>query len=1485
MTVEETNNVRFRHSRTVVVYFFAFLIFIPFISLFLIQTDYVQQILTRKITEALSKQTGMKIEFRNVRYTLFHKLHLYNLSISNLHHDTLLIAPEVIVDLKAVYFNRHQIVLNQISFNNPYIKISLQNNGKINWYNFFQAFSRPDSSISERKKNWMFKFRNIAIEKAKVYFDTLSPSLSAWNKTILSNLVLRIKNLTVDKDGFEGRINRFGFIYNSNFSLLNLSTNFSYKRAKALNIRNFNLVTPESDIDLKLLSLDLTENLPLKHLQLSVALNMSKISVAELSLLYPELSNRKVIFRVKGEAKGTLSDLRVKNLALFTDEDNFFKGNIHYTLLPEISEPYLFVDVKDSRITTSQILKILSIGLLKDTVEMPGFIYRLKSFYFKGNFTGFPSDFVAFGTLTTSIGTIWLDASLKPGNKLNIAYNGTLEMFQFHIGELIGEPNLIGPTSLKLTAQGNIVKGKDVNGTLNLEVNNTSINGYPLQNIFAKGNVEKKIFQGKAQVNDPNLQIETSGLYSFSDSFPFFNFSAQIKKINLFSLHVLPNDSIYYFHANLEANFQGNNINEFDGNIQIKDILLKNKYSTLNIKNIGIQAFNNQQTKATVVSSDLFEMLIRGEYNMNSLLENLKLIVRNHIPSIKADPKTSNDNHFSFNLLLKQPQPLCSFFFPEVRISDSSSLKGLFNPNSRSIFIEGNFAYFQYKSLYLDNSKITVQTVDSSLVVSFDSRYVYAGEQIPFTKLKSTLNLSDNIAQLNISWYDSLAHLNEIRLKADSFNLVPQNFEVRMTLEPSTIYVRGEPWQINAAQLIVDTTAFELSHFQIGRDQMFLSVNGKISKNPLDSLFITFNDIDLNLLNYLLQTQNFHFSGKLDGIISISDIYKNKNITGKLYSNSFEINQTSLGDLQILARWNDEQEAINISINSSDKMPKIIAEGYILPLRRSYRLNFSLSNISLKFIEPLIEPTFLVQEGAFSGELQLTDVASKPLLNGKIEINDAKLLLTDLHTSYRFSNTLLVDNNLFWFKDFTLFDENQRPVRLNGYLRNTYLKNFSIDFSLTAENNLVFNKPAPDDLPFYGRAFASGKVRIYSNNDYITVDVTQAKTEENSLIYIALGQTYYASSSDFIQFVQPKSNLIESTKKFGKPLEENKRSRLLLNMDLDITPQAELQLLFSPQRGDMLRGRGSGSVKFEIDKAGNFFIRGQYTFSEGIYNFTMNNLMNKKFEILNSSTIFFNGRPTEATIDIAAVYHTRAALYNLLSESSLDFRKRIPVDCQLSLNGNLLEPNIRLSIDLPNASEETKSRVRSVINTEQEMSQQFLALLLLNNFIPTSGGNLQNKLQETNLGTGVATTTSLELLSSQLSSWISNLNKDLDIGISYRPGDQVYTNEDLEIAISTQLLNNRMSINSNIDIIGQSSNNTTTRQSAALVGDVNVEYKLTDRLSLKAFNRSNDILYFQDEIYTRGFGIIYREDFTSFKELTRRYFKQKQKTNDTIFLH
>jgi hypothetical protein len=84
------------------------------------------------------------------------------------------------------------------------------------------------------------------------------------------------------------------------------------------------------------------------------------------------------------------------------------------------------------------------------------------------------------------------------------------------------------------------------------------------------------------------------------------------------------------------------------------------------------------------------------------------------------------------------------------------------------------------------------------------------------------------------------------------------------------------------------------------------------------------------------------------------------------------------------------------------------------------------------------------------------------------------------------------------------------------------------------------------------------------------------------------------------------------------------------------------------------------------------------------------------------------------------------------------------------------------------------------------------------------------------------------------------------------------------------LLDDRLIIDGNIDVSGS---NSSSQKTSSIVGDINIEYKLTPdgRFRVKAFNRSNDLSLFNDYApYTQGVGVFYRKDFNNIHELFRK---------------
>lgn len=143
----------------------------------------------------------------------------------------------------------------------------------------------------------------------------------------------------------------------------------------------------------------------------------------------------------------------------------------------------------------------------------------------------------------------------------------------------------------------------------------------------------------------------------------------------------------------------------------------------------------------------------------------------------------------------------------------------------------------------------------------------------------------------------------------------------------------------------------------------------------------------------------------------------------------------------------------------------------------------------------------------------------------------------------------------------------------------------------------------------------------------------------------------------------------------------------------------------------------------------------------------------------------------------------------------------------------------------------------------------------------------------------------MEMVSNQLSNWLSQISNDFDIGVVYRPGSTALPNsQELQVALSTQILNNRIKINGNFDVGGSQSGTGSTGTSSgnnSITGAFDVEYKINEKIRFKVFNRSNDNFYQDNGIqYTQGIGLFYRQDFNKLRDLFKKPEKSQMKKED-----
>jgi hypothetical protein len=474
-----------------------------------------------------------------------------------------------------------------------------------------------------------------------------------------------------------------------------------------------------------------------------------------------------------------------------------------------------------------------------------------------------------------------------------------------------------------------------------------------------------------------------------------------------------------------------------------------------------------------------------------------------------------------------------------------------------------------------------------------------------------------------------------------------------------------------------------------------------------------------------------------------------------------------------------------------------------------------------------------------------------------------------LQTQYLFNDSIRFNRNGIVFDKISAYDDRGNPINIDGIISHKYFKDFGVNLTFNPGQAKVLDTKIKDNDLFYGTAYATGVISIKSTKDNLAFDIS-AKTDRNTRFFVPMNSSQSMGDYSFVTFTGSDIPIDQGNTGEARIVQPAAGNTISLNFDLDVTPDAEVQLVLDAKAGDVMRGRGSGKLNILLTPKGDFSISGDYIISSGEYLFTLGNILNKRFSVEEGGRISWNGEITDADIDISAKYRLEASLYDLLQDER--FRERIPVECVLHMTDKLANPTIDFEIKLPTADEQTRSYLRNAINTDEEMSRQFVYLLMMNRFYPDpayrSGGNSD---PATGAGSSALGST-MEMVSNQLTNWLSQISNDFDVGFVYRPGNEISTQE-VELALSTQLLNDRVTINGNFDVGANQNNSSATTVTG--VFDVEVDITENGKLKFKFFNRSNDNILYETAPYTQGIGIFFRHDFDKF-----RYFFRRKKQGD-----
>lgn len=1458
-----------------------------------IQDSRVQTFLVAKATDILEEKLNTTVSIKSIDYRLFNRVLLRDVFIQDLNGDTLLDAKIITANLKRFSSLKRTLSLGKVFLDSAYINLVTDTTGVMNLSAFIQAFGAKEKADSSSSP-FTIRISNASIVKStfrlhRLDADTVEYGVN-FQDLFLTGLSINLKNFNIAGDTIGFTIDQMSFTDKSGFSVDKFRTDMRFS-SKFMNFEKLQIRSMGNSINLPSLYMSYStwEDMSdfLNQVNLNGSFQTTKASTGFISYFVPVFRQFDLDFSLNGSFRGTISDLRVRDLALTTADSTSLNFNANLTGLPDFNNTLMFIDIKDLTTTVSDIKSIKSKKTGLPIVNLPDKLASLKRLNYTGTFTGFTTDFVAYGSLCSAIGELSVDLLIKPRESSMVNFDGKVSTNGFNLGKLIGN-DVIGKTSLMATVKGSTDYKSHLEGETDATISSLEANGYTYSNIAISGGFGSKAFMGSLSLNDPNVKLNFMGMVDLSDSIPVFDFSAFVPKLDLVKLNLNKVDSISQASFLLTAKITGNSIDNVFGEVRVVNGLYKNQHGEIKTSDIIVNANNNSESKLISLKSEFAEGELRGKYNYANIFSSLQKLVFLYLPAFSPDNQKPHItptgvenpeyNDYIIKLRIKKTQKFTDVLVPKFSIGENTNIFGIYNPDFQTLMLKVSIPELTLAGNTFKNIVIDGSTNDSSFVASISSPNFEIGSAF-IRNLSVKAEASNNNILTSIAWDNKTKVRNEGQIIANTHVEHKMNFSlIDITINPSSFFLNDTVWNIAESRVLVDSSRVFINNFSLSNNDQSLRVSGAIASLPTDSIRAEFKNIDLSNINFYTSSIGYNISGKLDGYAMVTDLTNTPLFFSDLKIEGIVLNSKPLGDVTVLSRWLAGDSRLNLSLmNTLDGVPMLSVVGDVFPKTNRLDINASIQKVLLNHIEPLIADNVSGIDGYLMGDLSLTGTFNKPRLDGVVNLVDGAASIGFTQTKYRISDPIEIQNSDLLFSNFRIYDINNRVATLNGAIRTGFFKDFKFDLSLLASNFQFLNTTERDNQLFYGSVFASGQIRVGGAPNNLTVNAA-VKTEPRTAIFLPLSSSSEVAETDFVNIVDRSSDIIFIDDSFESLIYKSK-ANIALTFDMQVTPDAEVQIIIDKQLGDIIRATGKGTLKMEINPSADLFkMFGQYAIESGDYLFTLQGVINKRFKIGQGSTITLNGDIEDAMMNIQAIYGLRTTLSPLSPGSDNElFKRRTQVDCYINLTGKLMEPNIKFDIKVPLAEtdESINAVVQDAINTEERLSKQFLSLLVVNNFT----SDVQEQMGG-GFGQGLASTAS-EMLSNQLSNWLSQWSSNFDVGINYRPGDEISSDE-IELALSTQLFNERVTLNSNVDMGSQNVN-------TPIAGDFSIDVKIvpSGKLRAKAFARSNDDVFIGDNEndYTTGAGFMYREDFNSFAELWKRYvnfFRRKPEEEEEL---
>lgn len=1377
-----------------------------------------------------------------------------------------------------------KIKLNTIALLDSDIRISRDESGEFNVQYLIDTFTQKDP---QAESNIDLAADVVIVRRSNLsYIDALRPTLS----TAIAELDLNLSLYKLSDDMLKLRLRRCGFVMDNGERLHNLKMQIEMNRQR-LRIQNLDMMA--SEVRLILPNLNATYDCP-EGASMAEVVSTLKVNPFEVKAKVQDID-------LLCKAAFTNSCADIKTLSIHDSADLLslaLNGQVKFGLSSVDADSIASVNIESGSINLQKLH--VDVEFMKQSMTNLADVSPLLKKYWS-----VPQLSEKILAVAENVGAVDIDGTLT----LNAPTHGNAQLKVTSKAGVVMTHAVLAHNSIKATAKVENLQPSKIfsneqlpslvsfalEADATLDGKNADLKMQVPQIVWAENNYENTFLIAslhnekinlKLDLNDETVKAslsattnrELSALSVMAEVDNWHNFlPAQIRSIS----------------GNVNAQIADLRSHAPEGHVSVDDLVIniqdEEGDSVVRLKQLEVVSQKSAAGVNLTLNSDFMRGNFSGSLDLSAFKEAFVQLAHKSFPGL-----IEGDNNFLAQSALEERQR----WSVNLKLTDTHFVDRVLRlPFSvhQNLSLDG---YLDSEALY-STAQLRADSIEISGVGFRDLRLsMNARQDGSALLLQAKKQLAKDIMQLqliveaeNDMWKSSLAWCggHQSNFKGDlaaelRFN---QNSEgahsFRVNMQPTFISIGDTIWNVSGGSVDIADGVVDISQLSVSnKENQSLTVEGRYSANPADSIVVTLKDINVKYILDLVDFDDVILEGLATGYAMLRADDGKLNAHTILTLPHLYFNNTEMGRAFIKGQFDFDQKRILLSADIGDDKKHETANGYVDIDDNKLDLNFTAQHTPVGFLNFFTENILSEVDGHASGNFRLYGTFKNLDFGGDVNLETASLLIPTTGVRYEIDQAhVRFTPGKIAFSDGKFHDGQNGTGIISGTLTHEHISNIRYDFTANFYDALVLDIPKQIDMNFYATVHGSGRMRLYGDSQLLQVNMDITTSVGTDFTYI--NDTPDAVVNGGYLRYHSKNKKEETTAAENEETQTEQReakSDLYLNFNINLTPDAAVHVVMDEKSGDVINLYGRGNISVNYYNKGEFLMYGVCSVDHGVYRFSIQDVIRKNFRLVEGGTVTFAGAPMDADLDVQAYYTVNSASLSDLNAGTTFSDNKVRVNCLLNINGKANSPQLTFDLDLPNVNGDEKQMVRKLIATEEDMNMQILYLLGVGRFYTYDAASRAvdgNTLAATNSVNSFISST----ISSQLNEIFENAlrSNNWSFGTNLATGQQGWNDIEVEALLSGRLLNNRLLINGQFGYRDRATHPTANN----FIGDFDIQYLLTrsGNYRLKAYNETNDRYFTKSALMTQGIGFMFQKDFDSFIDKRRRLkLKTQQEKKD-----